>query len=128
MVIAITLTGFPLAAVAGQVSLPATGDAAAGEQVYARCIGCHSFERNRTGPMHCGLFGRAAASVPGYAYSKEMAASGIIWDESSLDSFLQAPLDRVPGTLMGFAGIKNLQDRQNLIAYLRQQSSSDRCR
>ncbi|HEX6959116.1 MAG TPA: cytochrome c family protein [Ferrovibrio sp.] len=97
----------------------ASGDPARGEQIYQRCIACHSLERNRTGPKHCGLFGRRAGSVPGYAYSRAMAKSGIIWDEKSLDRFLANPLTALPGTKMGYAGIRDAQERADLIAWLR---------
>ena len=96
------------------------GDPAHGQQVYARCQGCHSIERNRVGPMHKGLFGRRAGSVPGFAYSAAMRNSGIIWSEATLDRFLQGPRMMVPGTKMTYAGVPDPQERADLIAYLRQ--------
>jgi len=104
------------------LSLPAraAGDPAKGEALYARCQGCHSIERNRVGPMHQGLFGRAAGSVAGFAYSKAMRESGIVWDEASLDDFLAHPRETVPGTKMTYAGIADAQERADLIAWLKQ--------
>jgi cytochrome c len=103
---------------------PAAPDAAAlkrGEEVYARCAACHAIDANRTGPQHCGLFGRKAGTAPGFdGYSKAMRASGIVWDEHSLDVFLQDPLKAVPGTAMGYAGIKDDKERADLIAWLRE--------
>ncbi|GIK98463.1 MAG: cytochrome c [Alphaproteobacteria bacterium] len=96
------------------------GDAARGEALYARCQGCHSIERNRIGPMHRGLFGRQAGTVDGFNYSKAMQQSGIVWDEATLDAFLAAPRDVVPGTRMTYAGIKDPQERADLIAYLKE--------
>jgi len=93
-------------------------DLAAGEAAYARCAGCHSPERSRTGPLHCGLLGRSAGSVPGYGYSEAMRDSGIVWTRLSLDRFLAAPLQMVPGTTMGFAGIADDGERRNLVAWL----------
>ena len=98
----------------------ATGDAARGEALYARCRGCHSIERNRIGPMHRGLFGRAAGSVAGFAYSEAMKNSGIVWDEATLDDFLAHPRQTVPGTKMTYAGIADAQERADLIAYLKE--------
>ena len=43
------------------------GDAKAGEAIYARCLACHALAYDRTGPRHCGLFGRRAGSVKGGA-------------------------------------------------------------
>ncbi len=108
---------------------PPAGDPAAGEQVYARCIGCHSPDRNRTGPLHCGLFGRVSGTAPGYAYSEAMREAAITWDAETLDVFLQAPLEAVPGTTMGFAGIPEAGERRDLIRYLGTlNAASDACR
>ena len=100
-------------------SQAADGDPQRGGQIYQRCLACHSLEYNRSGPKHCGLFGRQAGTLPGYAYSKAMKASGIIWNELSLDRFLENPLKTLPGTKMAYAGVKDPQERADLIAYLR---------
>lgn len=91
-----------------------------GEQVYARCAACHAIEGNRTGPQHCGLFGRRAGAAPGFTYSQAMRDSKIVWDARSLDVFLQDPTRVVPGTAMGYAGVKDPQERSDLIAWLSQ--------
>lgn len=96
----------------------AEGDPAKGEQIYHRCQGCHSIDRNRIGPMHKGLFGRPAGSVPGFDYSAAMKNSGIVWTAATLDLFLQGPRQMVPGTKMTFVGLPKAQDRADLIAYL----------
>lgn len=96
----------------------ADGDPARGEKVYDRCVGCHSIDRDRTGPRHAGLFGRRAGSVAGFAYSEAMKQSGIVWDAAELDRFLLSPRGVVPGTRMGFAGVPDARDRADLIAYL----------
>ena len=90
-----------------------------GESVYARCAACHAIDTNRTGPLHCGLFGRHAGTAPGFdGYSSAMRASGIVWDEHSLDVFLKDPLSTVHGTAMGYAGVKDDAERAALIAWL----------
>ena len=98
----------------------ADGDPAKGEQIYHRCQGCHSIDRNRIGPMHKGLFGRTAGTVPGFNYSDAMKNSGIVWSEQTLDQFLQGPRKMVPGTKMTYAGVPDPQERADLIAYLKQ--------
>ena len=103
---------------AGSAVAYAEGDPAKGEQVYHRCQGCHSIDRNRIGPMHKGLFGRTAGSVPGFDYSAAMKNSGIVWTAATLDLFLQGPRQMVPGTKMTFVGLPKAQDRADLIAYL----------
>ena len=100
----------------------AAGDPAAGEAVYSRCLACHSLEYHRTGPKHCGLFGRRAGTSPGFEYSPAMKKSGITWSEKTLDRFLANPLKVVPGTTMTYAGVEGAQDRADLIAYLKKES------
>lgn len=98
-----------------------------GEVAYSRCQGCHSLEYHRTGPKHCGLFGRRAGSAPGYEYSAAMKQSGIVWNERSLDRFLVAPTKVVPGTTMTYAGVPDAKERAALIAFLKQQSAGPKC-
>jgi cytochrome c len=90
-----------------------------GEEVYARCAGCHAIEQHRTGPAHCGLFGRKAATAPGFDhYSPALKASGIVWDDKSLARFLADPMTVVPGTTMTYMGVADVNDRKALVAWL----------
>ncbi len=93
---------------------------AAGKVVYERCLACHALAYDRTGPRHCGLFGRRAGSVAGFPYSEAMRRSRIVWNEKTLNLFLADPLKTVPGTSMGYAGVKDGTERADLIAYLKQ--------
>ncbi len=93
---------------------------ARGQEVYSRCAACHSIEGNRTGPQHCGLFGRRAGTAPGFdGYSQAMRDSGIVWNARTLDRFLREPMRAVPGTAMTYAGVPDARERADLIAYLR---------
>lgn len=97
-----------------------------GEEVYGRCIACHAVEANRTGPQHCGLFGRKAGTAPGFdGYSPAMRASGIVWNEETLDRFLEDPLAVVPRTFMTYAGVPDPADRAALIAWLAEATRPD---
>jgi cytochrome c len=108
-------------ALAGATALAAPGaDLKPGESVYARCMACHALEYDRTGPHHCGLFGRRAGSVPGFPYSEAMKRSDIVWTAATLDRFLANPGKAVPGTTMGYAGVTDPAERRALIAWLRQ--------
>ena len=110
-----------VAAAAAAAALP-PGDATRGAQIYERCLACHAIDRDRTGPRHAGLFGRRAGSVPGFAYSpamKKAGGNGLIWNDVTLDGFLQSPTTYVRGTRMGYAGVKDDQERADLIAYLK---------
>lgn len=108
---------------AGLVS--AAGDAAKGEAVYSRCAACHALAYDRTGPRHCGLFGRKSGSLPGFGYSAAMKRAGIVWDARTLDRFLADPIAAVPGTTMGYAGVKDAAERADLIAFLRREGAPD---
>jgi cytochrome c len=111
--------GLALLAVSPARAAPDAAALQRGEQVYARCAGCHSIEGNRTGPQHCGLFGRKAGSAPGFMmYSKALRATRIVWDAGTLDHFLRDPMQAVPGTAMGYAGVKDDRERADLIAWL----------
>lgn len=105
----------------------AAPDALRGEQLYARCQGCHALAQDRVGPRHCGLLGRRAGSVPGFAYSPAMRASGLSWDEATLDRFLARPLQVLPGTSMTYDGVPDPQERADLIAYLKRANGSPEC-
>ncbi len=113
--IAAAVTGFAAVSIA-------PGDPARGEQIYQRCFACHAIDRDRTGPRHAGLFGRVAGSVPSFPYSpamKRAGAKGLVWNAETLDAFLESPTTYIPGTRMGYAGIKDPQERADLIAYLK---------
>ena len=96
--------------------------------MYAWCQGFHALAYDRTGPRHCGLLGRRAGSVPGFAYSAPMKASDIIWNARNLDRFLKNPGRMVPGTTMGYAGVPDPADRSALIAYLKSANESPECK
>lgn len=96
-------------------------DAARGEQVYRKCVSCHTLEvngRNRVGPRLHGLFGRVAGSVADFRYSDALKNSGIVWTDQTLDAYLKDSEAFVPGTKM-YGGLSLDQDRADLIAYLR---------
>jgi cytochrome c len=103
------------------------GDPETGKSVYVKCMACHSLKRNRTGPRHCGLFGRRAGSVEGFEYSPAMRKSDWVWSAQTLDEFLASPFKAIPGTTMGFGGIWDEQQRADLIAYLQQANQSAEC-
>lgn len=124
------LTGLVLV-LAGSVTLAnarPVGEVRAGEAIYARCAACHALSYDRTGPRHCGLIGRRIGSVEGFAYSDAMKQSNIVWNDKTLNLFLADPVKTVPGTTMGYAGVKDSQERADLIAYLKQAGNSAECR
>jgi cytochrome c len=111
--------------------LLASADAAKGETVFEKCTSCHSGEKggpNKVGPDLYGVVGRPIASHEGFSYSagmKDFSKGGAEkWDYDHLSYFIEAPKKHVPGTAMGFAGIKKETERADLIAYLRTLSDS----
>ena len=107
----------------GLAGTAVAGDAGAGEKVFKKCKACHAVdqERHKTGPHLVGLFDRAAGSLEDFKrYSEAMKASGIVWNEETLDGYLEAPRKYVKGGTMAFAGLRKEEDRANVIAYLKQ--------
>lgn len=98
-----------------------TGDAAKGERLFVRCRSCHSVEAgaNRVGPSLHGVIGRTAGSVDKFRYSPAMKASGTVWTDEAVFAFLEHPRKSMPGTYMSFAGLRDPQDRADMIAYLK---------
>lgn len=101
-----------------------TTDAAAGEKVFALCRSCHVLEEgvNRVGPSLHNIVGRKSGSVEGYSYSDANKNSGVTWTTDVLFEYLEDPKAFMPGTKMAFPGIKDAQDRANLVAYLESQT------
>ncbi len=107
----------------GTVLAQDAGDPAAGEKVFARCRPCHMVgegAKNSVGPVLNGVVGRKAGTYPGYPYSEANRNSGLTWDEATLKDYLHAPQQKVKGTKMVFAGIKNDHEIDDLIAFLKQ--------
>jgi cytochrome c len=102
----------------------ADGDAVKGEQIFKKCMACHSItdNKNKVGPSLVGVFGRKVASAEGFNYSdsmKEYGATGAVWDEATLNSYLENPKTVVAKTKMAFAGLKKDDERADLIAFLK---------
>lgn len=99
----------------------ADGDARNGELIYSsRCIACHSIDANRTGPAHRGVFGRKAGTVADFNYSAALKKSRVIWNETTLNKWLENPEKFIPGQQMGYS-VPDAKDRKDLIAYLKSQ-------
>jgi cytochrome c len=116
--------GLSLAAAAAAPAF-ADGDPAEGEKVFRRCQACHvaDAEQNRVGPYLKGVVGRKAASVEGYNYSaamKEAGENGLEWTEENIDKYLADPKGFIPKNKMAFAGLKKEDEREDVIAFLKQ--------
>jgi len=103
--------------------LLANADVDRGETLYFQCRACHTLEeggQNKVGPNLWGMFGREAGSVPGFAYSDALANSGVVWSVETVNQWLEQPANYLPGNIMVFIGVKDPQDRANLIAFLQE--------
>ncbi len=121
----------PEAAATPIAVLLASADAAAGEGVFKKCASCHTVDKggaNKVGPNLYGLVDRPIASHEGFSYSAaitEFSKGGTeLWTWDHLNEFLLAPKQHIPGTAMGFAGIKKDDERANLIVYLHTMADS----
>lgn len=105
--------------------LLASADVGKGEKISKKCHACHNLEKGagaKVGPDLWNIVGREPGSVEGFNYSSAMKDFGQKhkeWTYEELNHFLTAPKKYISGTAMGFAGISKLQDRADLIAYLR---------
>ena len=100
------------------------GDPAQGEALFRPCAACHMIGDgavSRVGPHLNALIGRPVGALPDYRYSpvlQDAGAEGALWDETALDRFLESPRDYFPGTRMAYRGMRDAQERLDLIAYM----------
>ncbi|WP_149537736.1 c-type cytochrome [Siccirubricoccus phaeus] len=116
-------------AMLGGSALPAAAqDAAAGQRVFNQCRACHTVDaggRNGVGPNLHGIIGRKAASIEGFRYSAAMRAKaegGLEWDEETLRAYVTNPRAVVPAGSMSYPGLRNEQQLNDLLAYLKANS------
>lgn len=107
---------------APQAAPPAgTAIADAAPAAFGICKSCHSVEKGKSmiGPSLFGLLGTKAGEVAGYSFSPAMKASGLTWDEATLDKWLENPMKLVPGTRMTYVGQSDPAKRKAIIEYLK---------
>jgi len=98
-----------------------------GKKVANQCKVCHTLgkgEPARIGPNLYGVVGEKVASRAGFQYSDAIKKLGGDWSFDELNKWLDGPQKVAPGTKMTFAGIKDEQQRADLIAYLNSQSDA----
>jgi cytochrome c len=106
----------------------ASADVAAGKTVSGRCLQCHTLgkgESNKIGPNIYAVVDEARGEGRnGFSFSSAMKTKGGTWTYDELFKFLKSPGAYINGTKMSFAGLRNAQDRINLIAFLRSNADS----
>jgi cytochrome c len=120
-----------LALAGGQVRAD-EGDPARGERNFRQCAACHQLGegQHRVGPSLHGLFGRTAGTVEGFRYSADVGAlgeAGVVWDEETLDDYLEDPVEFIRGKLEKPRVTTRMPNkypredfRRDVIAYLKQ--------
>lgn len=115
---------------ASLLPLLADADPANGEKLTRACQACHSFDKggaNKVGPNLYGVVGAVMGHLEGFAYSDAMMAkheAGDTWTYENLNHFIEDPRGWLPGTKMSYGGMSKVEDRADVVAYLRQQSDS----
>lgn len=104
----------------------ADGDPEDGAKVFNKCKACHVVDepQNRVGPHLVGLFGRQAGSVEDFRYSDAMQESGVTWNEETIAEYVADPRGYIKGNRMAFAGLRDEEDIEDLIAYLKEATAN----
>ena len=98
-----------------------------GKKIASKCASCHNFnkgEPHKIGPNLFEIVGKPIGKTNDYAYSKAMSSFGNKWNYENLSSFLYKPKNYINGTKMNFAGLKNVEDRANIILWMRSNSEN----
>jgi cytochrome c len=118
----VTAIGIAITVAMAGRSVAAEGNPERGQQAFRICAACHSIQKgaHRTGPSLANVWGRKAGTIAGFRrYSKALKGSDAVWNEDSLDRWLQNPKGFIPGNRMVFRGMTDPAQRADLIAFLK---------
>ena len=97
----------------------AAADPAAGERLWRQCQACHALDgSDGIGPHLNGIVGRPKHAVEGFGYSDALLSQDGEWSPENISAFIENPRGYAPGTAMSYSGMRDVEDRANLIAYL----------
>ena len=98
-----------------------------GRLSFGQCAVCHTYREDqphRIGPNLYGIYGAEAGKAEGFTYTAAMRQSGVVWDEASLDAFMEDPQAYMRGNRMAYLGEPDPEVRANIIAYLKSLGAS----
>lgn len=105
----------------GSAAVAQAPDDAGAKQFLVSCGVCHTIERGaapRQGPNLAGIYGKPAGKQDGAKYSDVLPASGLVWDEATLDRWIEDAQAALPGTTMAYRQ-RDPDKRKLIIAYLK---------
>jgi len=91
------------------------------QQFVTSCGVCHTAEPDaphRQGPNLFGIFGRKAAQTATFKYSEALAKADIVWDEPTLDRWMEDAAAMQPGTIMSYRQ-RDPEKRKLILQYLK---------
>lgn len=121
----IAVRGLTVALAAG-VAMPTLAAEVAPAAFNNHCRTCHSVKEgdNRLGPSLHNIHGAKAGSSSTYAsYSQGLKSSDVVWDDATLDKFIENPDQVVPNNNMKpYKGIGDAAVRKQIVDFLRKSS------
>jgi cytochrome c len=107
--------------VAAALLLASSQMAGAQSAAFTPCAACHAEKGgpSELGPSLNGVYGRKAGSLEDFRYSRPLSRSGVVWNEQTLDAFIKAPQQFIPGTRMPFEGVASDAERAAIIQHLK---------
>ena len=98
-----------------------------GEKIFKKCASCHNYKKDsgsKVGPSLWNIINSPKGNVENFAYSKALKEFGGKWSYEELAKFIYKPKNYIKGTKMNFVGLKNVEDRADLILWLNQNSNN----